>query len=255
MDYNIIDKTDGGQDEYSYTISIKRSEFKGLANEIKEYLESQGSMEGGVVIRENKRNPVIKSDGQRIYLEWRDDRADIDLSMSDEVVRRNVGDFLGDGDQSHADSMTESIDRKWDTDNDETQADENWSYSRRDVPPGEEEVFKPFSHEEAGYRRKDNPNFNHSRERCRDCAHWDDHGNCRIVRGANEDEYCEEYFADVGFFASAGEGIGDPAGKGRRPSVNLTLWGEESDRIGLPDSGTVELIIQKIRDAFEERLK
>lgn len=68
------------------------------------------------------------------------------------------------------------------------------------------QVFKPFSHEQADYRAPGDDDFDPSKPRCKDCAHFDNHGNCHIVPDIHPEGYCTMYFADFGGFAKA---VGD----------------------------------------------
>lgn len=85
-------------------------------------------------------------------------------------------------------------------------------------PMNKDFVVKPFSKEEARYRERGDPQFDKSHEPCRDCAHFDGHGNCLIVPNIRPDEYCEEFFSDYGVF-------GDQKG-----NVNLEVMGEDFDK-------------------------
>lgn len=112
------------------------------------------------------------------------------------------------------------------------------------------EVFKPFSHEEAVYVPPDNlpPSGD---GRCKDCAHFDGHGNCHIVPDIDPEGTCEEFYADVGFFADGVTSLPDPEGKKEPPDVNLALWGENLKRIGGSSAG---VIVEDIREKFEEKI-
>lgn len=84
-------------------------------------------------------------------------------------------------------------------------------------------VRKPFSKEDAKYRERGDELFDPAHPRCESCAHYDGEGNCHIVPDIEADEYCEEFYADLGMFADKSD---------IAPGnifVNLTLLGENFD--------------------------
>lgn len=59
-------------------------------------------------------------------------------------------------------------------------------------------IVSPARKEQAAYIESDDPRFDPSHERCRQCSHFIEGGACEVVRGPiDEEAYCGEYFADL----------------------------------------------------------
>jgi len=105
------------------------------------------------------------------------------------------------------------------------------------------QVHKPFSKQEAGYVPPEQART--SEEKCKNCAHYDDNGNCHIVPNIDPNGYCEEFYADVAFFAHGSE-LPNEVSK-----VNLSIWGDKSNsRLEGPSPAK---ILADIEELFEER--
>lgn len=119
-----------------------------------------------------------------------------------------------------------------------TQVDEDFE-QRVKGTEGLDEVHKPFSHGEAEYFDPNDRGFDPSHSRCKDCAHYDNHGNCAIVPDIEPDGYCENFFADVGLF---GHRHGDNV------ELNLTVWGDVFDWTMSHIDNFAEKVESKLRE-------
>lgn len=218
--------------------STKRVEYDGdkstvtaIANQVKNFMQSLGLSD---VTR--RRNTVI-SDRARAEVSRQRGIPIVTITAERGETAEQIADFAG----GRVVGSTEPVD------------DED------DIPPGGDpdiegafgQVYKPFNKEEAAYVDQADPEFDTSHPKCEDCAHYDGEGNCVIVPNIDPEDYCERFYADVGFFATGGEEIPDPAGEGRRPDVNLVLWG---DRLKALEGGTAAAIIEEIKQSFKNRL-
>lgn len=109
------------------------------------------------------------------------------------------------------------------------------------------QVHKPFTKEEAGYIPPGQVPA--SEGKCKNCAHYDNHGNCHIVPNIDPDGYCEEFYADVGFYADGSELPNEVS------EVNLTIWGEKAKRRleGSSPAKVLSDIEEQFREYFDER--
>jgi hypothetical protein len=109
------------------------------------------------------------------------------------------------------------------------------------------QVHKPFSKEEANYHGPHEDPA--SDEMCKNCAHYDNHGNCHIVPDIEPNGHCEEFYADVGFYAM-GHKLPQEV-----TEVNLTIWGEMAERRleGSAPAKVLTDIEEQFREKFDER--
>lgn len=115
--------------------------------------------------------------------------------------------------------------------------DPNQTFSEVGGPENRDFVVKPFTQQQAKYRQRGDPQFSESHPKCKDCAHFDGHGNCLIVPNIEPDEYCEEFFADVGVFGVE---------VGAIPDVNLTVFGEDFDW----SRGKIENFMDRVKESL-----
>lgn len=84
---------------------------------------------------------------------------------------------------------------------------------------------------------------------CENCAHYIEGGGCHVVQGEIDPEgHCEEYYADVGFFAKG-------SAPGVNPVVNLVMWGERAKK-RLEQGSSAKIvgdIKERIRDYVGEK--
>lgn len=218
--------------------STKRVEYEGdkstvraIANEVKNFVQSLGLSD---VTR--RRNTVI-SDRARIEVSRQRDKPIVTITAEREETAQQIADFAG--------GRTVGS----------TEPEEVEASAQITEEPAEDgmfgQVFKPFDHDEAGYVDPGHEDFDRSHPRCEDCAHYDGEGNCHIVPNIQAQGYCDEYYADVGFFATGVTSLPDPAGEKQLPHVNLTLWGEKLKRVEGSSAGA---IVESIKDEFEKKL-
>jgi len=105
------------------------------------------------------------------------------------------------------------------------------------------QVHKPFSHEEAEYVPPAQQRT--SDKKCKNCAHYDNHGNCHIVPDIDPEGHCENFYADVGFYANGSQLPNELS------ELNLTIWGDRSD--ARLEGSSPAAILADIEEAFEER--
>lgn len=98
-------------------------------------------------------------------------------------------------------------------------------------------VKRPYSHAEAGYVERGDPDFEPSHERCKSCAWYDNDGSCRIVDDIDEDGYCD-FYADALISAHEHDDYVE---------INLVVWGEEADF----DESDIEDLSEKIKDRLQ----
>lgn len=96
-------------------------------------------------------------------------------------------------------------------------------------------VVKPFDHEDADYREPGDDDFDPNHQRCRDCAHYDDNGNCHIVEDIEPDAYCSNFFADFGVFGHRHPGFVE---------LNLSMVGDAFNW----STDDAESFIEKVAD-------
>lgn len=233
--FNVITSRRSGEVPEDFEVQITRDDFREFPSWLVERLEFQGVGRNWEVIRGGKRNPVIKGEDNRIAMQWDDGKAELSMSLANESVRAATITELEDKSGEEADS-NDGFNEP--TDSLEGYIDQETGEPRFGDPDVEGEVgpvMKPFSHEEAGYREEGDEEFRRRHKKCRDCAHYDDNGNCHIVPDIDPDGYCEEFYADVGVF-----GVRD----GSVSRTNLFLIGHGFDWV----NASVREFIRKAKD-------
>jgi len=97
------------------------------------------------------------------------------------------------------------------------------------------EVHKPFDHQEANYKRP----VEHDSDPCKTCAHYDDHGNCRIVEDIDPMGNCEEFYADVGIYGRDKNG---------GVAANMIIYGDNYDWSEKFVSQFMENVYERLRN-------
>lgn len=233
--FNITTSRRSGEIPDEVEIEITRSEFKKFPSWLKDRLEFQGVGRGWEIVRDGRRNPVIKGEENRIGMNWEDGEAVVRMSLAnDSISAAAVTEMENESGSSSDDNDGFSEP----TDSLEGYIDQETGEAKFGDPEVDGEmgpVMKPFSHEDAGYREEGDEEFRRRHKKCRDCAHYDDNGNCHIVQDIDPDGYCEEFYADVGVF-----GVRD----GSVSRTNLYLIGHGFDWV----NASVREFIRKAKD-------
>lgn len=174
----------------------------------------------------------------------------LDFTFSDDRVEEKVKSFFDLSTNMSSRRGRDKDDEEWhrrrrrkDKGGDDGRASSAPTSSRtegniRIARPGDEgslTILPPFSKDTAGYTDR-SPTI----KSCEDCVHFVENGGCTLVRGdINPDGFCNEFFADVGFFGTNVDGV----------KLNLKLWGEMFDL----DGRERERLVQKIQEAIEDK--
>lgn len=205
-------------------------------NKIKNYLNQQFPRENVEVLRAMTSKPLIRAGHNEITVETLDNGKlevvvggpDIDASEIRGIFSGAVPSEVGPSEEDIR-AAEESFERH------ESKTTGVTATASEDV------VFKPYGHEEAGYRDQSDEEFDPSHDRCRDCAHFDDHGHCFIVPDIDPGGYCEMFFADFGVFGHAHEDFIEQ---------NLAIFGDEFDW----DTESAEEFLDLVADKLSERV-
>lgn len=225
-------------------IKIPNSRYKRVAKDIMGLMESMANRT--IIKQELKTHTSLKNpdNGDEVKIkparEVGEDVTLVDMTLAGDSLRSMIRQEFGDA-TDIPNGPSNPVDREIDEIAKEMEEDQMEAEDL--LPDGElDTVFKPFTHGESRYRSPGDPGFDQSHERCRSCAHFDDHGNCRIVSDIESDGYCEEFYADLGVFGHEHEfGIEN----------NLNLFGEDFDW----DMDDVDDFVEDLRERLQERVR
>ncbi len=222
QDYGDFTETKDGE----YSALMSRDEFRDFVGDMEEFVSDHASGKAKTV-RADRRNPVVKYDTGRVYLKYEDGNGFASFKMaSSELEERFMEMAMGGGSSRHRGGSSDEgqggagmmAERGGSTG---TSGVSGADMAGKALGMGESggmgEVHKPFTKDESDYKDPGQDGFDETHMRCRGCAHYDNHGNCRIVPDINPDGYCGEFYADVGFFGHS---------HGHYVEHNLTLGGE-----------------------------
>lgn len=219
-------------------INVEGTPPKRVAKDIMEGLER--GHPGGVIKQELKTHISIKipSTGDEIKVSEMPDigggaaaGSHVDLSLASQQISNDVKGMFGRSTTPTRETVRSG-----------TGPESVGDVTESGTSPGTGEVYKPFGHDDAGYVVQGDEEFDPDHERCRSCAHYDDHGNCHIVPDIDPDGYCSEFYADVGMF-----GHKHPWGI----ENNLNMFGEMFDW----SMDDVENFVGEIRERLQEKVR
>lgn len=277
-------ETDESGDESKIHFNCSRDKFREVVHSAEEEINESFGLSGATIIREGKRNPVIKGPGDsKIYFKYNDGNsvASIGLASNDATdilkgvlnnmavgSRESFGDYkerlndeLGDEGIKGGESVSPGRspvepDVKEPEDFQGQAGDqldsENGPGTYEDVEfetvaepeVGMETSFvPPHTKEEAEYKPPSGDPS--SSVQCKNCVHYVEGGECKMVQGSVEPEaHCEELYSDFGFFGRA---------DGVHAYINMAAWGEKfKERLG---THHIDEIVDHIEDAIMEGLR
>lgn len=124
-----------------------------------------------------------------------------------------------------------------------SQSEDHGNTVTRIFEDGSTRFLAPFSKEEAEYVSPNDPDFDHTHDRCAECVHWIPGGGCHFVQGEiDAAAYCAQFFADYGVFAHEHE---------NHVEVNSELVGSAWDF----DESDIQDFVDEIEERLEQRLR
>lgn len=212
-------------------LSMGRFDYRDFAEWLVDKLHQEGrdsySVMGG-----SSRSPMIKGYGGFMQLSYDNEVVEANIGALDDDVQRDVMDILRENADSGA-TAPDTLEGHIDSETGEP------SFGDPDLEGQMGQVHKPFSHEAAGYVEEGDEEFSRRNKKCRDCAHYDDNGSCRIVPDISPEGYCNEFYADVGVFGVT---------EGAVTKANLYLIGHGFDWAKV----SVKEFIRRAKDRLNE---